>query len=38
MKLGHEEKSGTIIFPNHGNREVGRGLEKKLYDCPQFCQ
>jgi predicted RNA binding protein YcfA (HicA-like mRNA interferase family) len=30
MKLRHETKSGIIIFPNHGSKEVGKGLEKKL--------
>jgi mRNA interferase HicA len=23
-------KPGVIIFPSHGNNEVGKGLEKKL--------
>ncbi|NOS90784.1 MAG: type II toxin-antitoxin system HicA family toxin [Cyclobacteriaceae bacterium] len=30
VKLRHAVKSGVIIFPNHGNHEVGKGLEKKL--------
>ena len=30
VKLKHETKSGTIIFPNHGSQEVGKGLEKKI--------
>lgn len=30
VKLRHEKKKGTIIFPNHGSREVGKGLEKKI--------
>jgi mRNA interferase HicA len=30
IKLKHEEKSGIIIFPNHGSQEVGKGLEKKI--------
>ena len=30
IKLRHELKSGIIIFPNHGSKEVGKGLEKKL--------
>ena len=30
VKLKHKIKSGTIIFPNHGNQEVGKGLEKKI--------
>lgn len=29
-KLRHKTKSGVIIFPDHGNHEVGKGLEKKL--------
>lgn len=30
VKLRHESKKGTIIFPNHGSQEVGKGLEKKI--------
>jgi len=30
VKLRHEKKAGTIIFPNHGSQEVGKGLEKKI--------
>jgi len=30
IKMKHAEKPGTIIFPNHGNHEVGKGLEKKI--------
>lgn len=30
VKLRHDTKSGTIIFPNHGSQEVGKGLEKKI--------
>jgi predicted RNA binding protein YcfA (HicA-like mRNA interferase family) len=30
VKLKHETKSGTIIFPNHGSQELGKGLEKKI--------
>lgn len=30
VKLKHPMKSGTIIFPNHGNQEIGKGLEKKI--------
>jgi len=29
LKLKHKIKSGTIIFPNHGSQELGKGLEKK---------
>jgi mRNA interferase HicA len=30
VKMKHEKKSGTIIFPNHGSQEVGKGLEIKI--------
>ena len=30
IKLKHDEKDGIIIFPNHGNQEVGKGLEIKF--------
>ncbi|MFN8207278.1 MAG: type II toxin-antitoxin system HicA family toxin [Bacteroidales bacterium] len=30
VKLVHPSKTGIIIFPNHGNHELGKGLEKKL--------
>ncbi|MFH1852889.1 MAG: type II toxin-antitoxin system HicA family toxin [Candidatus Neomarinimicrobiota bacterium] len=30
IKLRHNTKSGTIIFPNHGSQEVGKGLENKI--------
>jgi predicted RNA binding protein YcfA (HicA-like mRNA interferase family) len=30
VKMRHPTKSGVIIFPNHGNSEVGKGLERKL--------
>jgi len=30
IKLRHSEKSGTIIFPNHGSQEIGKGLENKI--------
>jgi len=30
IKLRHLTKSGTLIFPNHGSRELGKGLERKL--------
>lgn len=30
MKMRHKVKTSLIIFPNHGNSEVGKGLEKKL--------
>lgn len=30
VKLRYEKKKVTIIFPNHGSREVGKGSEKKI--------
>jgi len=30
VKLRHDIKQGTIIFPNHGSKELGKGLENKL--------
>ncbi len=30
LKLKHDLKEGIIIFPNHGSREVGKGLENKI--------
>lgn len=30
LKLRHEDKTGTIIFPDHGSIEMGKGLEKKI--------
>ena len=30
VKMKHDRKSETIIFPNHGGQEVGKGLEKKI--------
>jgi len=30
VKMKHDHKKGTIIFPNHGSQEVGKGLERKL--------
>ncbi|MGB1450592.1 MAG: type II toxin-antitoxin system HicA family toxin [Marinirhabdus sp.] len=29
VKMRHQTKKGTIIFPNHGSQEMGKGLEKK---------
>ena len=31
IKLKHKFKEGTIIFPNHGSQELGKGRQKKLY-------
>lgn len=30
VKMRHETKKRTIIFPNHGSQEVAKGLEKKI--------
>lgn len=30
VKMRHNTKNGTIIFPNHGSQELGKGLEKKI--------
>ena len=30
IKLVHDTKMGFIIFPDHGSREVGKGLESKI--------
>ena len=30
IKMRHDTKPGTVIFPNHGSQEVGKGLEKKI--------
>ena len=30
LKLKHDSKPGILIFPNHGSREVGKGLENKI--------
>ena len=27
LKLAHPIKTNKIIFPNHGSKEIGRGLE-----------
>ena len=31
VKMRHDIKSGTIIFPNHGSQELGKGLERKIF-------
>lgn len=28
--MKHDKKTVTIIFPNHGSQEVGKGLENKI--------
>ena len=30
VKMRHNSKPGTIIFPNHGSQELGKGLELKI--------
>lgn len=30
VKMRHKTKNETIIFPNHGTQELGKGLEKKI--------
>jgi mRNA interferase HicA len=30
MIMQHPTKKGQIVCPNYGNREVGKGLEKKI--------
>jgi len=30
VKLKHDSKPGTIIFPNHGSQEMGKGMENKI--------
>ena len=30
IKLVHPERSGIIIFPDHGKRELGKGLQMKI--------
>jgi predicted RNA binding protein YcfA (HicA-like mRNA interferase family) len=31
IKLKHASKPGIIIFPDHSNDELGKGLQKKLF-------
>lgn len=30
VKLRHHHSKDIIIFPDHGSRELGKGLEKKI--------
>jgi predicted RNA binding protein YcfA (HicA-like mRNA interferase family) len=30
IKLKHDIKPGTLIFPDHGSQELGRGMENKI--------
>jgi len=31
IKLRHDRKEGTIIFPDHGSQELGLGMQHKLF-------
>ena len=30
VKMKHDRKAGTIVCPNHGSQELGKGLEIKI--------
>ena len=30
LKMKHSQKSGVIIFPDHGAHEIGKGMEMKI--------
>jgi predicted RNA binding protein YcfA (HicA-like mRNA interferase family) len=30
LKMKHPEKTGMIIFPDHGSNEMGKGMEKRI--------
>jgi predicted RNA binding protein YcfA (HicA-like mRNA interferase family) len=30
LKMKHPFKQGTIVFPDHGAKEIGNGLEKRI--------
>lgn len=30
VKMRHDIKEGTIIFPNHGSQEMAKGLEIRI--------
>ncbi|MFN5889172.1 MAG: type II toxin-antitoxin system HicA family toxin [Bacteroidota bacterium] len=30
IKLKHPNHTNQIIFPNHGSKEIGKGLEQKI--------
>ena len=36
IKMRQKTKKGTIIFPNHGSQELGKGLEKKILKAAGF--
>jgi len=31
LKMKHPLKIGIIIFPDHGSKEIGKGLERKIF-------
>ena len=31
IKLAHDNYDYTIVFPYHGSKEIGKGLQKKLF-------
>ena len=31
LKMMHPTKKRIIIFPDHGSKEIGKGLEKKIF-------
>lgn len=36
VKLKHDSKPGVIVFPNHGSRELGKGLETRIKEDAQL--
>lgn len=30
LKMKHPNKSGMIIFPDHGSSEIAKGMEKRI--------
>lgn len=36
IKMRHNEIHDVIIFPNHGSRELGKGLQQKLFKKARF--
>jgi len=30
IKMKHSIKSGLLIFPDHGTKEMGKGMEQKI--------
>ncbi len=31
IKMKHDKKTGFIIFPDHGDDEIGKKLEKRIF-------